>query len=111
MWCDVDLEIGIEKIVQGSNRMFTVILFLFAGIAAGRLLRNRDCGWVSKLTTILIWSLLFLLGVEVGGNRTIISSLPSLGLDALLIAVLSLAGSCLFAWLLWRHLKSEKKGS
>ena len=52
--------------------MFTVILFLFAGIAAGRLLRNRDCGWVSKLTTILIWSLLFLLGVEVGGNRTII---------------------------------------
>ena len=85
--------------------MFTVILFLFAGIAAGRLLRNRDCGWVSKLTTILIWSLLFLLGVEVGGNRTIISSL----LDALLIAVLSLAGSCLFAWLLWRHLKSEKK--
>ena len=43
--------------------MFTVILFLFAGIAAGRLLRNRDCGWVSKLTTILIWSLLFLLGV------------------------------------------------
>ena len=86
--------------------MFTVILFLFAGIAAGRLLRNRDCGWVS---TILIWSLLFLLGVEVGGNRTIISSLPSLGLDALLIAVLSLAGSCLFAWLLWRHLKSEKK--
>lgn len=89
--------------------MFTVILFLFAGIAAGRLLRNRDCGWVSKLTTILIWSVLFLLGVEVGGNRTIISSLPSLGLDALLIAVLSLAGSCLFAWLLWRHLKSEKK--
>ena len=89
--------------------MFTVILILFAGVAAGRLWRNGVCGWVSELTSILFWSLLFLLGVEVGGNRTIISSLPSLGLDALLIAVLSLAGSCLFAWLLWRHLKSEKK--
>lgn len=89
--------------------MFTVILFLFAGIASGWLLRNRDCGWVSKLTTLLIWSLLFLLGVEVGGNRQIISSLPSLGLDALLIAVLSLAGSSFFAWLLWCRVKSGKK--
>lgn len=57
-----------------------------AGVAVGLLLRNRDCGWSSKCVTALIWSLLFLLGVEVGGNRKIISSLPSLGMDALTIA-------------------------
>lgn len=67
--------------------MFTVLLCMFAGIAVGWLLRNRDCGWASKTVTVLIWALLFLLGVEVGGNRKIISALPSLGLDALVIAV------------------------
>ena len=69
--------------------MFTVLLCMFAGIAVGWLLRNRDCGWASKTVTVLIWALLFLLGVEVGGNRKIISALPSLGLDALVTAVLS----------------------
>lgn len=81
---------------------------MLAGVAVGLLLRNRDCGWSSKCVTALIWSLLFLLGVEVGGNRKIISSLPSLGMDALTIAALSLAGSCLFAWVLWKYIKSRK---
>ena len=49
--------------------MFTVLLCMFAGIAVGWLLRNRDCGWASKTVTVLIWALLFLLGVEGGGNR------------------------------------------
>lgn len=84
---------------------------MFAGIGAGWLQRKRDCGWASKLVTIMIWLLLFLLGVEVGGNPKIISSLPSLGLDALIIAALSMAGSCLLAWVLWRYIRSGKKES
>ena len=64
-----------------------------------------------ETVTVLIWALLFLLGVEVGGNRKIISALPSLGLDALVIAVLSTVGSCLLAWVLWRYIKSCKKES
>lgn len=86
--------------------MFTVVLCMFFGIAAGWLLRNRNCGRVSRITAALIWILLFLLGVEIGGDRKLISSLPMLGLDALAIAALSLSGSCLFAWILWRYLKS-----
>lgn len=84
---------------------------MFAGIAAGWLLRNRDCSWASKSTTLLIWVLLFLLGVEIGGNGKLISSLPQLGLDALVIAVLSISGSCFFAWLLWRRVKAGGKRS
>ena len=86
--------------------MFTVVLCMFSGIAVGWLLRDRNCGWASRITTALIWILLFLLGVEIGGDRKLIASLPTLGLEALIIAALSFLGSCLFAWILWRHLKS-----
>ena len=91
--------------------MFTVLLCMFAGIAVGWLLRNRDCGWASKTVTVLIWAPLFLLGVEVGGGRRVSSALPSLGLEALVIAVVSTVGSCLLAWVLWRYIKSCKKES
>ena len=89
--------------------MFAVVLFMLGGIAVGWLLRKRDSGWSSKMTTVLIWTLLFLLGVEVGGNKKIISSLPSLGLDALIIAALSMAGSCVLAWGLWRYIHSSRR--
>ncbi len=88
--------------------MFTVIGCMFGGIAFGWLLRKRDCQWISKATTLLIWILLFLLGVEVGGNKKIISALPSLGLDAVVIATLCTAGSCVFAWILWQYISRRR---
>ena len=85
--------------------MFTVISFMLGGVVIGALLRKRDCSWTSKAITVLIWLLLFLLGVEVGGNTKIIAALPVLGLDA----VASVLGSCVCAWLLWRYIQKRRK--
>ena len=80
--------------------MFSVILFIFLGISSGYLLRkkqSRSCAKVQtakdKVITVLIWLLLFLLGVEVGDNEQIIKALPTLGVEALLLSV---------AWALWK---------
>lgn len=89
--------------------MFTVISFMLGGVVIGALLRKRDCSWTSKAITVLIWMLLFLLGVEVGGNTKIIAALPVLGLDALAISVASVFGSCVCAWLLWRYIQKRRK--
>ena len=43
--------------------MFTVIGLMLGGMAAGFLLRKRELSWTSKAITLLIWILLFLLGV------------------------------------------------
>ncbi len=45
--------------------MFTVIGCMFGGIAFGWLLRKRDCQWISKATTLLIWILLFLFRLRI----------------------------------------------
>jgi uncharacterized membrane protein YbjE (DUF340 family) len=55
--------------------MFTVIGIMFAGIGIGYLMRRQSLSWINKLITVLIWLLLFLLGIEVGHNEQIIRSL------------------------------------
>lgn len=81
--------------------MFTVITCMLGGMLLGFLLRRRPMPWVQRGITALIWLLLFLLGIEVGGNRRIVEGLATLGLEAALISLAGLAGSCCTAWALW----------
>ena len=52
--------------------MFTVIGVMLGGMLIGFLLRRQEFSWIGKVITLLIWALLFLLGIEVGGNRRIV---------------------------------------
>ena len=66
--------------------MFTVIGLMLGGMAIGFLLRHQEFSWINKVITSLIWVLLFLLGVEVGGNRQIVEGLATLGLSLIHIS-------------------------
>lgn len=89
--------------------MFTVIGCMIAGIFIGYIARRIRFSWISLLITGLIWILLFLLGWEVGHNKGVISALPTLGLDALLLTLAALLGSSLAAWGLWKVGTAYKK--
>ena len=78
---------------------------MFGGILCGYLLRKRRIPHVQQATTILIWVLLFLLGLNIGSNEQIINSIGSLGVEALLITVFATMGSLVAAWLLWRKVR------
>lgn len=84
-----------------------IILMMAMGLAAGFLLRHRRMAWAAKVVTALVWLLLLLLGVEVGGNGMIIGNLHRLGLNALIIATLATAVSVAASVLLWRNIKSK----
>ena len=97
--------------------MFIVIAFIFLGIGLGYTVRTRLSTlagakavgtWTARATTLLIWLLLFMLGAEVGGNEQIISALPTLGVEALLLAVCSVLGCCVLAWTLWKSVKGGR---
>lgn len=98
--------------------MFIVILFIFLGILSGVLCRKLSTGarisltdvaarWQGRIVTLLIWLLLFLLGIEVGSNEMIVRSLPTLGLEALLLSSTATLGCCVLAWMLWRVSKNN----
>lgn len=81
-----------------------------AGILFGRLLRNRELKYLSKVINILIWLLLFLLGVEVGGDERIVKGITGLGVEALGISIAAVFGSALLAWGLWKWSACRRKG-
>ena len=60
--------------------MFIIIGIMLTGMLFGFLLRNKRLSWIHKIITLLIWVLLFLLGIDVGGNEAIIKGLHTLGL-------------------------------
>lgn len=94
--------------------MFVVIGFMFLGLFVGYLLRNKRLKFVNKIITPLIWTLLFLLGIEVGGNKDIINGIHTIGVEAFVITLAAVLGSAIGALLLWnwiskKHAKGIKK--
>lgn len=98
--------------------MFIVILFIFLGILSGIFCRKLSTGacisltdvaerWQGRIVTWLIWLLLFLLGIEVGSNEMIVRSLPTLGVEALLLSTAATLGCCVLVWALWRVSKDH----
>ncbi len=82
---------------------------MLTGVLVGYLLRSKKLSWIQSLITLFIWLLLFLLGVDVGGNQTIINNLHTLGIEALYLSVAAALGSALCAWLLWRSINKGKE--
>ncbi len=88
--------------------MLKIVAIMLSGMAVGFLLRKRRLRVVPHAVTVLIWLLLFFLGVEVGENPQVINGISSLGLEALWLSLTGIVGTVLFSWALWRWV--NKKG-
>lgn len=81
--------------------MFTIIGIMFTGMLAGYLLRSKRLTWIHKIITLLIWLLLFLLGIDVGANEAIVKGLHTIGMEAFALTLAAVTGSVFAAWGLW----------
>lgn len=89
--------------------MFTIIGLMLTGMLLGFLLRKHKLSGIHKIITVLIWLLLFLLGIDVGGNQEIINGLHTIGMEALIITLAAVLGSVTAAWGLWYVLYKRNK--
>jgi len=92
--------------------MITILLLLSAGIVLGLLIIGYPRLHVinNSLLNWAIYLLLFLLGISVGTNQEVIRNLGKIGLEAIAIASLSITGSVLLSYFLFKRLfyKDEK---
>ena len=91
--------------------MILVLLLMIAGIITGvfihrkpTLIRVND-----QLISVAIYVLLFLLGVAVGLNKTIVENIGTLGLQALVITLGAMTGSVMVSWLIYKAFFYGKK--
>ena len=78
--------------------MFTIIGLMLTGMLLGYLLRKRDLKKIHPIITLLIWLLLFILGIEVGSNEEIIRGLHTIGYEAVVLTLGGTLGSVIAAW-------------
>ena len=89
--------------------MIVTIGILLAGFLFGLLLKGRVKLPTSAITMASICLLLFILGLEIGGNDELLGNLPTMGLTALIVTVLAVLGSVVLARLFTK--KEEMAGA
>ena len=89
--------------------MFTIIAIMFAGMGVGYILRKNQLSFIHKVITYLVWILLFLLGIEAGGNEQVINGLFTIGLETIIITIGAVLGSVLAACGLWYTINKNRK--
>lgn len=67
-----------------------LVVPLIAGMLLGFVLRGRRQANLSKVTLGVILVLIFSLGFSIGSNNDLLSSLPEVGLSAVVIACLTI---------------------
>ena len=83
--------------------MIEIIIIMCTGIITGIFLRGKSSLLLAaeRLTGVSIYLLLFLLGLSVGTNDTIISNFPVIGFNAIVLTFSAVAGSVLLSWILY----------
>ena len=82
-----------------------LVLPLIAGLLLGYLLRERKKVNFAKATLGIILILIFALGFTIGSNNELLGSMSSVGLSALLMALLAIGFSVLFVAMIRRRVK------
>lgn len=94
-----------------SLAIYIGLVVVGAVIGSRPAVRSRPMPWVSRLQFVALMILIVTLGVNLGANDEVVASLGEIGLAALLITLLAMAGSVLALTLLRRFvLKLDRWG-
>lgn len=91
--------------------MFAVLILMTIGIIFGSVFKNKTemVKVIDPMTKISIYLLLFLLGISVGTNETVIKNIYSLGAQALSLTFGGVTGSVVLSFFTYNFFFKTKK--
>ena len=90
--------------------MIIILLLLIVGVALGRLLKCHDITRkISDKVSLTVIAILFTFGIKIGADSGLIAEIGQLGLSALAISTAGIAGSLVFAYIIDRYVKPNKR--
>lgn len=88
-----------------------VLLILLISVLVGITLRKfRAVRHLGKTATLTVWLLIFVFGISLGSNKDIVSDFGHMGITAVVVAVMGVAGSIIVAWGLKSVIDKNRKG-
>ena len=92
-------------------KMVEVLIIMFAGIGFGYLFRNRHdiIKYAEPMLNYSIYLLLFLIGIAVGLNDMVVSRLDTIGMQAFVITVFAILGSCIASYFCYKLFFKKKE--
>lgn len=94
----------------GSLALYLGVIIAGVFIGSRKAVKKHKLKWLSVVQTIALILMIFMLGVEIGADDRVIASLGTIGLSALFITLLALAGSVLAVLLVRKLFRLDKKG-
>ena len=83
---------------------------MFSGIAIGYLIRKvKFLQKINKLIFFVIIMLLFLIGANIGTDKSIVDSFATIGTQAVVIAVFTTIGSLIGAWFIGKFIFKDSE--
>lgn len=93
----------------------TLLLYIFMmllGIWVGskKLSADKEYPWLNKLQFCALMLLIVALGIKIGADDQVVSSLKEIGVSAFVITIFAMGGSVFFLWILRRWMKLDREG-
>jgi len=86
--------------------------FLIVGFFIGNKIvhREKEIKYTNKIFPALVFIVIFLMGIIIGSDEKVISSLGSIGAASFILTVFAMTGSVLAVTVLRKILKIDRKG-
>ena len=91
-------------------KMILIFTFLGIGLIIGIFIRKQEklISLFEKLTSISIYTLLFLLGLSIGSNDTLVAGFGKLGWQAIILSTAGITGSIFIAKIAEKYIYRKK---
>ena len=89
--------------------MIEILVIMATGMVIGYLLRQKQAIFavIDRVVMGIIFLLLFVLGISVGLNETVVSSIHIIGVKAVVLTLGAVAGSVSCCWIAWKLFFTE----
>ena len=94
------------------SSLLLYLLFAAGGIFIGAkvLKPDREYKWIGRLQSAALMILIFTMGVNIGADERVLSSVGTLGVRALIVSLCAVAGSVLFVFAGRKLMGLDRKG-
>ncbi len=91
--------------------MLLTLGLMILGIIVGRFLRTKKNAWVSPAVMATVCILLLIMGLRVGLNKDIMSSIRSTGLMAVILFICGTGGAVILTWLFTKYIIDRRSNT